>query len=86
VSELVDAVEIAKLLKEDTSTEQRKRAALQKVYDLARRNLIPSVRVSPRRIKFDLPAVKAALAQGGLARPYTAQPAQARSAANSLRG
>lgn len=62
VSELVDVTEVAKLLGEDVSTDMARRRAAQKVYDLARRELIPSVRVSPRRVRFDLPAVRRALA------------------------
>jgi hypothetical protein len=62
VSELVDVSEVARLIGFDLSTEKKRRAAAQKVYDLARRQLIPSVRVSPRRVRFDLPAVKRALA------------------------
>ena len=56
-SELVDAVEVARLLGEDVSTEGARRRAAQKVYDLARRGLIPSVRLSPRRLRFDPAAV-----------------------------
>lgn len=70
VSELVDAAEVAKLMGEDLSTKKKRRAAVQKVYDLARRGLIPSVRVSPRRVRFDLAAVKHCFAEGGAARPY----------------
>ena len=62
VSELVDVTEVARLLGEDVSTDKARRRAAQKVYDLARRNLIPSVRVSPRRVRFDLGAVKRSLA------------------------
>lgn len=72
VADLVDATEIAKLLGEDISTERKKRAAAQKVYDLARRQLIPSVRVSPRRIRFNPHAVKKCFAEGGLAEPFSA--------------
>jgi hypothetical protein len=67
MSELVEASEVARLLGEDISTPERRRAAKQKVYDLARRNLIPSVRVSPRRVRFDLSAVKRSLTQRGAA-------------------
>ena len=63
VSELVDVTEVAKLLGEDVSTDRARRRAAQKVYDLARRGLIPSVRVSPRRLRFDLAAVKLSLAE-----------------------
>lgn len=70
VEELVDAEEVARLLGEDLSTPARKRAALNRVYELARRKLIPSVRISPRRVRFNPAAVKKALAQGGLAEPY----------------
>jgi hypothetical protein len=62
VSELVDVTEVARLLGEDVSNEKARRRAAQKVYDLARRNLIPSVRVSPRRVRFDLAAVRRSLA------------------------
>lgn len=62
VSELVDVTEVARLLGEDVSSEKARRRAAQKVYDLARRNLIPSVRVSPRRVRFDLAAVRRSLA------------------------
>jgi hypothetical protein len=62
VSELVDVTEVAKLLGEDVSNERARRRAAQKVYDLARRGLIPSVRVSPRRVRFDLAAVRRSLA------------------------
>lgn len=62
VSELVDVTEVARLLGEDVSTDKARRRAAQKVYDLARRNLIPSVRVSPRRVRFDLAAVRRSLA------------------------
>lgn len=65
VSELVDVTEVARLLGEDVSTDKAKRRAAQKVYDLARRDLIPSVRVSPRRVRFDLAAVKRSLAERG---------------------
>ncbi len=63
VSELVDVTEVARLLGEDVSSDKARRRAAQKVYDLARRGLIPSVRVSPRRVCFDLIAVKRSLAE-----------------------
>jgi hypothetical protein len=63
VSELVGVTEVARLLGEDVSSDSARRRAAQKVYDLARRNLIPSVRVSPRRLRFDLTAVRRSLAE-----------------------
>lgn len=57
-SELVDAAEVARLLGEDVSTVRARKRAAQKVYDLARRGLIPCVRVSPRRVRFDPAAVR----------------------------
>lgn len=69
VSELVDVMEVARLLGEDVSDEKAGRRAAQKVYDLARRNLIPSVRVSPRRVRFDLAAVRRSLAERGPGSP-----------------
>lgn len=68
--ELVDAPEVARLMGEDLSTPRKRRAAVQKVYNLARQNLIPSVRLSPRRVRFDPEAVKRCIAGGGTARPY----------------
>ena len=61
VTELLGVTEVARLLGEDVSTDRARRRAAQKVYDLARRNLIPSVRASPRRVRFDLSAVRRAL-------------------------
>lgn len=63
VSELVDVTEVARLLGYDLSTEKARKQSAQKVYDLARRELIPSVRVSPRRVRFDLAAVKRSLTE-----------------------
>lgn len=74
VSQLVDALEVAKLMGQDLSTKKKRRAAAQKVYDLARRGLIPSVRVSPRRVRFDLAAVKRQFAEGGAATPKPNSP------------
>lgn len=70
VEQLVEAAEVARLLGYDLSTDGARRRSTQKVYDLARRGLLPSVRVSPRRVRFDPAAVKRQLASGGLAQPY----------------
>ena len=77
VSELVDVTEVARLLGEDVSSDKARRRAAQKVYDLARRNLIPSVRVSPRRVRFDLAAVRCSLAARAPGAPTTAAPENA---------
>jgi hypothetical protein len=69
--ELVGALEVARLLGRDVSTPENIRRAKKHVYNLARQNLIPSVRVSPRCLKFDLSRVKAELARGGNAEPYS---------------
>lgn len=76
-SELVDAAEVARLLGEDVSTAGARKRATQKVYDLARRGLIPSVRVSPRRVRFDPAAVRRRLAEHAPAAPATAAPENA---------
>ena len=68
---LVDAAEIAKLLGEDVSTKDKLRKATVKVYDLASRNLIPSVRLSPKRIRFYPSKVREVLERGGNVEPYT---------------
>ena len=69
--DLVGAFEIAKLLGRDVSSPENIRRAKKHVYNLARKKLIPSVRVSPRCVKFDLAKVKAELAKGGNAEPYS---------------
>lgn len=69
--ELSDALEVAKLLGRDVSSAEKIRAAKKHVYNLARKNLIPSVRVSPRCVKFDLAKVKQVIAEGGKAEPYS---------------
>lgn len=67
-AELVDAVEIARLLGRDLSSTENIRRAKKHVYNLARKNLIPSVRVSERCVRFDLAQVKRVLAEGGKAK------------------
>lgn len=57
----VDAVEVARLLGRDLSTRENIRKAKKHVYHLAAQNLIPSVRISERNIKFDLAEVRKAL-------------------------
>lgn len=57
----VDALEIAKLLGRDLSSRENVLKAKKHVYNLARKNLIPSVRISERNVKFDLAKVKEAL-------------------------
>jgi hypothetical protein len=71
VGELVDAVEVAKLLSCDVSTPKKVKNAKAYVYNLARQELIPSVRISPKRVKFDLNAVRKVLATGGKAVPHS---------------
>jgi Zn-dependent M32 family carboxypeptidase len=61
-----DALAVAELMGYDLSTQKNKDAAKQKVYYLARTNAIPSVRISRRRLKFDLEKVKQKLATGGV--------------------
>jgi hypothetical protein len=58
---LVDALEIARLLGLDMSTEKEIARAKNYVYNLARRQAIPSVKVSHKCIRFDLTRVKAKL-------------------------
>lgn len=66
VSTLVDALAVAELMGFDLSTPANERHAKQKVYYLARTKAIPSVRISQRRLKFDLEKVKQKLASGGV--------------------
>ena len=67
---LVDALEIAKLLGRDISSSEKVRAAKLYVYNLARQNLIPCVRISPRRIMFNPADIRRVIANGGNAQPY----------------
>lgn len=66
VGPLGDALAVAELMGYDLSTSQNEKHAKQKVYYLARTKAIPSVRISKRRIKFDLEKVKQKLATGGV--------------------
>jgi hypothetical protein len=66
VGSLVDALVVAELMGYDLSTPKKKDAAKQKVYYLASRGDLPSVRISKRRIRFDLEKVKEKLALGGV--------------------
>ena len=61
---LVDALEIAKLLGRDVSSKVKVRAAKLYVYNLARQNLIPCVRISPRRIMFNPADIRRVIANG----------------------
>jgi hypothetical protein len=62
--QLVDAEAVAHYLGYDTSTPTAARAARQRIYHLARTRQIPSVRVSPRKLQFDMVAVKRQLLKG----------------------
>jgi predicted DNA-binding transcriptional regulator AlpA len=64
--ELIDAVEVAKMLGRNTSTEENISRAKQHVYNLARRKFIPSVRLSPRCLRFNRAEVKKVIDRGGL--------------------
>lgn len=66
VGPLVDALAVAELIGCDLSTPKNKKAAKQKVYNLVRTGAVPYVRISKRRIKFDLEKVKEKLALGGV--------------------
>lgn len=57
----VDVLEIAKLLGRDLSSAENILKAKKHVYNLARKRLIPSVRISERSVKFDLAKVREAL-------------------------
>jgi hypothetical protein len=66
IGDLVDALEIAELMGFDISTPEKQKIARQKVYYLARTDAIPSVRISQRRVKFDMDKVKQRIASGGV--------------------
>lgn len=66
VGPLVDALAVAELMGYDLSTPKSKKAATQAVYHQVRTGVLPSVRISKRRLKFDLEQVKQKLASGGV--------------------
>ena len=70
-NDLIDAVEVAKMLGRDVSTPENISRAKQHVYNLARRKLIPSIRLSPRCLRFNRAEVKKVIDQGGLGVPFT---------------
>lgn len=57
----VDAIEVARMLGRDLSSPEKILKAKKHVYNLVRKNLIPSIRISERNIKFDLNKVREAL-------------------------
>ena len=69
--ELMDASEVAKRLGFDMSNENAILLSKQRVYTLARQRLIPSVRLSPRRVRFSRAAVEQVIKDGGLAAAST---------------
>lgn len=66
--ELVDVLEVARILGRDLSSPEKVRAAKKHVYNLARQDLIPSVRLSERCVRFNLVQVRKVLAEGGKAK------------------
>jgi hypothetical protein len=58
VGPLVDALAVAEFMGCDLSTPKSKKAARQMIYHLVRKGEIPYVRVSKRRLKFDLGKVQ----------------------------
>jgi hypothetical protein len=66
VGPLVDALAVAELMGYDLSTPKNKKAAKQAIYHQVRTGAIPYVRISERRLKFDLEKVKQKLATGGV--------------------
>jgi hypothetical protein len=65
VGQMGDALQVAELLGLPAATEDEKKLARQKVYYMARMKTIPSVRVSARRVRFDLDKVRRVIASGG---------------------
>ena len=66
--DLIDAVEVAKMLGRDVSTKHSILCARKHVYNLAQQKLIPSVRLSPRRVMFNRVAIRKVIDAGGLAK------------------
>jgi hypothetical protein len=73
VGPMGDADAVAELLGLDLSSDEKRKAARQRVYYLARIKAIPSTRISPRRLMFDLDKVKRAIADASI--PPTLNPA-----------
>lgn len=66
--DLIDAVEVAKMLGRDVSTKHSILCARKHVYNLAQQKLIPAVRLSPRRLMFSRVAIRKVIDAGGLAK------------------
>jgi hypothetical protein len=66
--DLIDAVEVAKMLGRDVSTKHGILCARKHVYNLAQQKLLPSVRLSPRRVMFNRVAIRKVIDAGGLAK------------------
>lgn len=66
--DLIDAVEVAKMLGRDVSTKHSILCARKHVYNLAQQKLIPAVRLSPRRLMFNRVAIRKVIDAGGLAK------------------
>lgn len=69
--QLIDALEVARRLGFNVSTETAILLSKQRVYTLARQRLIPSIRLSPRRIRFSPAAIERVIKEGGLAAAFT---------------
>lgn len=70
--DLIDAVEVAKMLGRDVSTKHNILCARKHVYNLAQQKLIPSVRLSQRCLRFDRSAIRKVIDAGGLANQQAA--------------
>jgi|ERR1044072_9430200 hypothetical protein len=62
IGEVGDALDVARLLGLDLSTEPARKSARNRVYYLASIGSIPSIRLSKKRIQFDLDKVKQIIA------------------------
>ena len=66
VGELGDALDVAGLLGLDLSTEAKRKSARNRVYYLASVGSIPAVRLSPKRVRFDLDKARRIIAASGV--------------------
>jgi len=72
VEDLVDATEAARMLGYDLSNEIEIKKSRKKVYDLVTRRLLPAVRLSPHRIRFNPAEVRQLIQNGGNAKRKSA--------------
>jgi hypothetical protein len=64
--EFGDALDVARLMGYDVSSERAKKSSVGRIYYLARTGSIPIIRLGKKRVRFDLDKIRRMLASGGV--------------------